>query len=89
MEISKENIYDVKYTSILKERNSDKRKRTSNLKRFIRENKIISISIVLFIMCVGMNLILIYNFMKILQEVSYWIFKWDFWNYKNINNTWK
>lgn len=69
MEISKENIYDVKYTSILKERNSDKRKRTSNLKRFIRENKIISISIVLFIMCVGMNLILIYNFMKILQEV--------------------
>ena len=71
MEISKENIYDVKYTSILKERNSDKRKRTSNLKRFIRENKIISISIVLFIMCVGMNLILIYNFMKILQEVSY------------------
>lgn len=71
MEFSKENIYDVKYTSILKERNSDKRKRTSNLKRFIRENKIISISIVLFIMCVGMNLILIYNFMKILQEVSY------------------
>lgn len=71
MEISKENIYDVKYTSILKEKNSDKRKRTSNLKKFIRENKIISISIVLFIMCVGMNLILIYNFMKILQEVSY------------------
>ena len=71
MEFSKENIYDVKYTSILKEKNSDKRKRTSNLKKFIRENKIISISIVLFIMCVGMNLILIYNFMKILQEVSY------------------
>lgn len=70
MEISKENIYDVKYTSILKGNSFKKRKWTSNLKKNIHENKIISISIVIFIMCVGMNLFLIYNFMKILQEVS-------------------
>lgn len=70
MEISKENIYDVKYTSILKRNNFKKRKWTSNLKKFIHENKIISISIVIFIMCIGMNLFLIYNFMKILQEIS-------------------
>lgn len=70
MEISKENIYDVKYTSILKGKNFNKRKWTSNLKKFIRDNKLISISIVLFTMCVGMNLVLIYNFMKILQEIS-------------------
>ena len=70
MEISKENIYDVKYTSIFKGENVNRRKWTSNLKKFIRENKIISISIVLFIMCVGMNLTLIYNFMKILHGIS-------------------
>lgn len=70
MEISKENIYDVKYTSILKGNSFKKRKWTSNLKKIIHEKKIISISIVIFIMCVGMNLFLIYNFMKILQEVS-------------------
>ena len=70
MEISKENIYDVKYTSILKGNGFKKRKWTSNFKKIIHENKIISISIVIFIMCVGMNLFLIYNFMKILQEVS-------------------
>jgi len=70
MEFSKENIYDVKYTSILKENKLKKREWTSNLKKFIRENKIISISIVIFIMCVGMNLTLIYNFIRVLQEVS-------------------
>ncbi len=69
MEISKENVYNVKYTSILEGREFKKRKWTSNLKKFIRENKIISISIVIFFMCVGMNLILIYNFLKILQQI--------------------
>ncbi len=66
MEISKENIFNVKYTSVLEKRD---KKRTSNMIRFIRENKLISISIIVFLMCVGMNLILIFNFFKILQQV--------------------
>lgn len=66
MEISKENIFNVKYTSVLEKKD---KKRTSNMIRFIRENKLISISIIVFLMCVGMNLILIFNFFKILQQV--------------------
>ncbi|MBR0426701.1 MAG: hypothetical protein IJK18_00650 [Clostridia bacterium] len=68
MEISKGNIFDVKYTSVLEKR-SQKKKRTSTFLKFIRENKLISISIIVFLMCVAMNLILIFNFFKILQQV--------------------
>ena len=68
MEISKENIFDVKYTSVLEKKNT-KKKRTSAFVKFIRENKLISISIIVFFMCVVMNLILIFNFFKILQQV--------------------
>ena len=66
---SKENIYDVKYTSIFKGKYFKKRNWTSNFRRIIRDNRIISIFIILFIMCVGMNLTLIYYFMKIIQEL--------------------
>ena len=68
MEISKDNIFGVKYTSVL-EKKSTKKKRTSTFLKFMRENKLISISIIVFLMCVGMNLILIFNFFKILQQV--------------------
>lgn len=68
MEISKENIFKVKYTSVLEKRGKKKRW-TSSVIRFIRENKLISLSIIVFLMCVGMNLILIVNFFKILVTV--------------------
>ena len=68
MDISKENIFKVGYTSTLPKKGENK-KWTSKFFKFIRNNKIISISMILFIMCVGMNLILIYNFLKILQMV--------------------
>ena len=70
MDISKENIYNVKYTSVIERGTLKKKRWTSKIKQFIRENRIISIATILFIMCVGMNLTLIYNFMKILQEVA-------------------
>lgn len=65
MDISKENIFDVKYTSVLSKKGK-KKKWTSNIKRFLRENKIISISIIVFLMCVILNLFLIYNFFRVL-----------------------
>ena len=68
MEISKENIFNVKYTSVL-ENKGEKKKRTSAFIKCVRENKLISISIIVFLMCVGMNLVLIFNFFKILQQV--------------------
>ena len=42
---------------------------TSKFLKFICNNKIISISIIVFFMCVMMNLFLIFNFLKILQQV--------------------
>ena len=69
MEISKENMYNNKYSSILEGKKIRIRRWTRSFKQFIRKNKIISISIVLFIMCVGMNLILISNFLRILQQL--------------------
>ena len=81
MEISKNNIFDVKYTSALANK-SEKTKGTSriiklfdryknsanNIIKFVREHKIVSISVIVFLMCIGMNLVLIYNFFKILQQ---------------------
>ena len=69
METFKKNIYNVKYTSALEEISLKKEKWTSKIKKFIIENKIISIFIMLFFTCVGMNLFLIYNFLKVLQSI--------------------
>lgn len=46
--------------------NSKVKKSTSYILKFISEHKLISTSIVIFIMCCTLNFILIYNFMKIL-----------------------
>lgn len=67
MDISKENIFNVKYTSALAKK-CDKKKRTSSIIKFICEHKLISTSIILFMTCVMMNLFLIFNFFKILQQ---------------------
>ena len=69
MSISKENIYNIKYTAIIGENNKKRKNWTSKLKKIIYENKIISIFISIFISCVIMNLFLIYNFLKILQQI--------------------
>ena len=68
MEISNENIFKMRYTSTLGKR--VKKNRTSRkIKDFIINNKIISIAILVFVMCVGVNLVLIYNFMRILSNI--------------------
>ena len=68
MDISKENIFKVGYTSTLPKKGENK-KWTSKFFKFIRNNKIISNSIIVFFMCVMMNLFLIYNFLKVLRQV--------------------
>ena len=69
MSISKENIYNIRYTAIIGENNIKRKGWTSKLKNLIYENKILSIFISIFIGCVIMNLFLIYNFFKILQHI--------------------
>ena len=68
MKISKKNIYKIGYTSTIQKKMKNK-KWTSRLLKLICENKIISISIVLFVICVCVNLTLIYNFLKILEQI--------------------
>ena len=67
MEISKENVFKVGYTSVLG--STLKKNRTSKIKKFIKNNKIISITILVFVMCFSLNVIMIYNFMKILENM--------------------
>ncbi len=42
---------------------------TSEIIKCIYDNKIIAISIAIFLICVVMNLVLIYNFMRILKQI--------------------
>jgi len=47
-------------------KNSKVKKSTSYILNFIGRHKLITASIIIFIMCCTLNFILIYNFMKIL-----------------------
>lgn len=67
MEISKENIFKTQYSSVLEGRR--KTRRTSRVINFIKQHKIISLSVIIFMTCVVLNLTLIYNFMKILGSI--------------------
>ena len=68
MEISNENVFKMRYTSTLGKR-VQKNRTSRKIKDFIINNKIISIVILVFVMCVGVNLVLIYNFMRILSNI--------------------
>ena len=48
---------------------SKKEKSTSYILKFIKGHKIITASIIIFLMCCTLNFILIYNFMKILENM--------------------
>ena len=46
-----------------------KKKWTSNLKKFITNNKLITITATVFTFCFILNVVLILNFMKLLETV--------------------
>ena len=60
----------MNYNTLLGEKVIKKRNWTSRILNFIKENKIVSISIVLFLLCVNVNLILIARFLSILQYIK-------------------
>ena len=64
MEISKKNIFRTEYISILGQ--VKEKKKESKLLRFIKENKLISITFFMFCIGLSLNIFLIYNFMKII-----------------------
>ena len=67
MNISKENMY---YTPFLGDKEHKKEKWTSEFLGFCKENKIITISILVFFLCVNVNLFLIFKFLKVLQFIK-------------------
>ena len=69
MEISKENVFRATYAPVLGQSFNKHKKRTSSIIKFIRNNKILTTVTVIFFMCVSLNFILIYNFMKILENM--------------------
>lgn len=60
----------MNYNTLLGENGTKKRIWTSRILKFIKNNKIVSISIVLFILCVNVNLILIVRFLSVLQYIK-------------------
>ena len=66
MNISKKNVFNVKYTPIQENKNINW---TSRIIKYFRKNKIIMVLAIVFFTCVGMNLILIYNFLRILRQI--------------------
>ncbi len=69
MEISKENVFKVEYTSVLGQEFTKKERRTSKIINFISNNKLITATIIIFLMCFTLNFVLIYNFMKLLENL--------------------
>ena len=71
MEISKENVFKVEYTPILSVGIDKPKKRTRHIIKFIKKNKILAIAGIVFIGCVCLNFMLIYNFLRILSIANY------------------
>ena len=60
----------MNYNTLLGGKTTKKRIWTSRILKFIKKNKIVSISIILFILCVNVNLILIVRFLSVLQYIK-------------------
>ena len=69
MKLIKNKMYIIKDKPSLTINNQKIKKWTSKIIKCICDNKIIAISVVVFFICVVMNLILIYNFMRILKQI--------------------
>ena len=63
MEYAKDIIYNLKYDRLV----SKNKSRTSKLKKTIKENKLIIISIILLIVLIAFDYVLIKNFIKLLM----------------------
>ena len=69
MEYAKEKFYEVMYNTKLDRLVIRKERIISKIKRFIRTHKFITTVSIAFAMFSTMNFIMIYNFMKVLQNI--------------------
>jgi len=66
MDYAKDEILKVRYNTKLKLLKTIKQNWTSKLSKIMNEHKIITITIIAFIMFSALNVIMIYNFIKII-----------------------
>lgn len=64
-----ENVFNVKYNTKLDKLKMQKERRTTKIFRFVQKHKFISIVSVSFFALSSINFYLIYNFMKILENI--------------------
>ena len=69
MEYAREKFYEVMYNTRLDRLVIRKERIISKIKRFIRIHKFITTVSIAFAMFSTMNFIMIYNFMKVLQNI--------------------
>lgn len=63
-----EKVINLGYTTYLQKEKNTKKNWTSNIMNFITKHKILVMCIGIVCMCVLMNMMLIYNFMRILEQ---------------------
>lgn len=69
MEYAKDEIFQIRYNTNLNRLQIGHEKWTSRLLKTMKRHKLITTTIIAFMMFSTVNLIMIYNFMKILQSI--------------------
>ena len=69
MTYTDEEILNLRYNINLNKIEVEKRKWTSRLLRTIKKNKIISFSVISYIVLSGINCVFIYNLIKVFEEL--------------------
>lgn len=69
MDISKKSMFKIGYTSALSS-NANNKKIWTSIIAYTRKNKIMIISLVIFLNAVCINFILLYNFFCILEKIN-------------------
>lgn len=71
MDMPKNNIYNVSYTSVLGQDSVKTKKNINFFKKFKKTNKLIITIFMIFLMCFVLNIVLIYHFINILKNMSF------------------
>ncbi len=69
LDISEKNMFKIGYTSTLSKNIKTNKGWTSFFKRMVK-NKILIISVTIFLIAICCNIILIYNFFNILEKIN-------------------
>lgn len=68
MEYYDNDIFKMRYSSLLGDNKTKKIKWTSKISNKMKKHKIITVSTIIFLLCLILNFVLIYNFFKILEN---------------------